>query len=493
MKMFERLHQPGGFVHTFTRKGFTFEASTHSLSGFDHPMYLKQILSLLKLDNLPLKEHEYSIEAIRFDKKEIESRFLIGPGKKNINQFFKENFKDHLQDAKLILNEISMLSDDLLRIKRLQRVNPFRYPLDLLALLCLKSSNKSDLLKNLAKMKYSHIMKYKDKSANALFSLTENKKLRYIFSVLCVFFGIQPAQCPALILSVFIHIFFINTPKSIVGGTSTLISRLVDGITDYGGTIDYRKKVSRIIIKDGKASGVELENGDKYFADKIITNNTAHNTFTELVPDSQRYLSSEYSGKIADYILSASAFQLYLGLPFSIEDYGFKSETTLFTNSYDLDDAIHPNNVPDEETSFLITNYKKTNPEFYNEGKSGIVITEYNRIDKWISLSKEKYKTEKDRITTMIINKVSRITGILLQKAELKLAGTPKTLSFYSGEKFGSVVGAATNLKQGALNRFDNVTPIKNLFLVGSDTKPAGGVGSCLDSGIITGRSVLKD
>jgi phytoene dehydrogenase-like protein len=143
-------------------------------------------------------------------------------------------------------------------------------------------------------------------------------------------------------------------------------------------------------------------------------------------------------------------------------------------------------------TESSITNYKVSNPEFSEKNKSSLVIAEYDSIDRWLNISKEQYKKQKQETQEFIIRKASKITGIPFEKAEVCFSGTPKTMAIYSGDEFGGMIGAELNIRQGALNRWKHTSHIKNLILTGSDSPPSGGVSSCLDSGVIAGNSILR-
>ena len=65
-------------------------------------------------------------------------------------------------------------------------------------------------------------------------------------------------------------------------------------------------------------------------------------------------------------------------------------------------------------------------------------------------------------------------------------------MEHYSGSPLGSAVGFAHIVDQSTIYRFSQDSPITNFFLVGHDTKPGGGIGSALSSGIIAGNYVMK-
>ncbi|MCG8310783.1 MAG: NAD(P)/FAD-dependent oxidoreductase [Cytophagales bacterium] len=68
------------------------------------------------------------------------------------------------------------------------------------------------------------------------------------------------------------------------GGSENLAKAFVNCLEDHGGTVKTNAHVKRIIVDDGKATGVELEDGSVIYAnDIVLTNLEPHQTFLELI------------------------------------------------------------------------------------------------------------------------------------------------------------------------------------------------------------------
>lgn len=67
------------------------------------------------------------------------------------------------------------------------------------------------------------------------------------------------------------------------GGMGALTQALAQAARDLSVTIRCEAEVSRILIKDGKAAGVALTNGDEFKAPVVASNADAHVTFTRLL------------------------------------------------------------------------------------------------------------------------------------------------------------------------------------------------------------------
>ena len=72
------------------------------------------------------------------------------------------------------------------------------------------------------------------------------------------------------------HAGGINYPK---GGVGTIANKLVNGIQKFGGKIRYKANVTKILLKNEKAVGVKLSNGEEIYSNIIVSNSTRWDTF----------------------------------------------------------------------------------------------------------------------------------------------------------------------------------------------------------------------
>jgi len=72
------------------------------------------------------------------------------------------------------------------------------------------------------------------------------------------------------------HAGGINYPK---GGVGTIADKLVTGIKKFGGKVRYKANVTEILLRDDKAVGVKLSNGEEIYSNIIVSNSTRWDTF----------------------------------------------------------------------------------------------------------------------------------------------------------------------------------------------------------------------
>jgi phytoene dehydrogenase-like protein len=104
-----------------------------------------------------------------------------------------------------------------------------------------------------------------------------------------------------------------NGPLSLQsGGRSQLVHALTQSAEDAGTTIRCNAHVDKILIEDGKASGVELSDGEMLKARIIISNADPRSTFTSLVGAPQ--LDAMFANRVTQIRGAGVVAKLHLAL-----------------------------------------------------------------------------------------------------------------------------------------------------------------------------------
>ncbi|MEH6584652.1 MAG: NAD(P)/FAD-dependent oxidoreductase [Halioglobus sp.] len=88
--------------------------------------------------------------------------------------------------------------------------------------------------------------------------------------------------------------------QRVKGGMGKLSESLVRRIEALDGEVRLKQRVSRILIEDGTAIGVELKNGEQLFAKTIVSNLDKPTTFDVLMPDHK--VDDEVQKKIDGFV-----------------------------------------------------------------------------------------------------------------------------------------------------------------------------------------------
>ncbi len=139
----------------------------------------------------------------------------------------------------------------------------------------------------------------------------QDERLVYGLSYPAKYLGMHPSVCS----SIFSLIAFLEFADGIwhpEGGFRALARALAQALTDLGGHIHLKCPVRQVWIEDGRARGVDLENGERVQADAVLINADFGYAMRHLLPESAR---GRYTDKkLGQMRFSCSTFMLYLGV-----------------------------------------------------------------------------------------------------------------------------------------------------------------------------------
>lgn len=138
----------------------------------------------------------------------------------------------------------------------------------------------------------------------------QNPKLRMVFSFHPLLIGGNPFS----VTSVYSLINTLERRFGVhwaMGGTGALIKGLVNLLEERGAHVRCDAPVTRILIENGRAVGVELENGKQLKSDIVVSNADTAWTYKNLVD--KKYRNHWTDRKIANGKYSMSLFVWYFG------------------------------------------------------------------------------------------------------------------------------------------------------------------------------------
>lgn len=166
------------------------------------------------------------------------------------------------------------------------------------------------------------------------------------------------------------------------GGSGMLTQALAACIRDHGGEIYPGVPVSRILVDRGRAAGIELENGNKYTARRIVSNAHIWVTFKHLLAD---WTPSDLSRRL-DTIRVGNGFGMVLRcavrelpgyrLSDGNEDEILKGMQLLCpTEQYLVDSyADYLKGLPSENPAAIAMTFSRIDPTLAPEGKHTLFV-----------------------------------------------------------------------------------------------------------------------
>ncbi|MCA8986032.1 MAG: NAD(P)/FAD-dependent oxidoreductase [Planctomycetaceae bacterium] len=249
-------------------------------------------------------------------------------------------------------------------------------------------------------------------------------------------------------------------------GVRPIMKALVRQYKSLGGELKLRAGVSEIVIENGKAIGVRLDDGTELTADRILSSAGAVETAS--------LCGQQVSAELASHQPGVVTFNEMIDvLDIDPQDLGH-TETIIFFNQTEQFHYCQPEEPCDLRSGIICS---PNNFQYGNRLEEGMIrITALANHNFWLSLDDEAYVREKqawaERIREAALPYLPDYRPHIVDTDTF----TPKTIRRFTGHVNGCVYGAPEK-------RLDGTTDIANLYLCGTDQGFLGIIGSML-SGI---------
>lgn len=314
-----------------------------------------------------------------------------------------------------------------------------------------------------------------------------DQDLSLVFTFQSKYLGMSPWKCPGLFAMVpyIEHGFGIYHP---IGGLSRISECMGDTARGHGAEIKTATPAAQIIVENGTAAGVRLENGEEVRCDDIVLNadfgHAAENLFEPGVL--RKYAPAQLEKKK----FSCSTFMLYLGLDKTYPD--MPHHAIYFADDYRGNvDAVFEGRDPGTDISFYVRNASVTDPTLAPEGHCAVYVlvpVPNLRADMdW----KELRDVFRER-TLSAIEKRTSMTDIRSHIRE-ELVLTPLSwqddYAVYRGATFNLGHNISQMIYWRPRNKFEEVD---HCYLTGGGTHPGSGLPTIYESGRIAANLICR-
>lgn len=346
----------------------------------------------------------------------------------------------------------------------------------------------------------------KDMGKYGLFSLKrvidwhiKDPLLKAVLSIQCGDHGLPPFKASfPLHCAVMEHYF--DGAFYPMGGGAGIVKALTNAFKKHKGEIRTGQRVNKILIEDKTAIGVELEGGQKIFAERIISNADPSTTYMKMI--GSEHLSSGMNKRLAKTKYSVTSLILFITVDFDVTKAGVDSGNIWYLKEKEVDGLYHDmiaNDVSEGEefpAVFISCTTLKDPASFNGRYHSFEVVTfidyeSFNQFNHSADYHGENYTRFKEKIIAKFLNNVEIIIPGIKGKIVQAELGTPKTNEHYINSTRGSVYGTEKSFKQIGPFAFSNKSEIKNLFLCGASTL-SHGVGGATYSGVHAAAKILN-
>jgi phytoene dehydrogenase-like protein len=285
------------------------------------------------------------------------------------------------------------------------------------------------------------------------------------------------------------------------GGTGAISNAIADAARELGVEIRCKAGISKILVKNGKASGVVLENGDEIHANVVSSSVDPRLTFTKFLEPSE--LPSDFLEDVNRYKFRGSSGKVNLALDALPNFKALPGEGLHLRGALSIspsveymerayDDAKYGNFSRRPYIDCVIPSL--TDPSLAPPGKH--VMSCFVQYAPYKLAPGLHWDTEKEKFGDTVINTLAEhapnIKDIILHRQIV----TPLDLEREFGLSEGNIFQGELSLEQLFFLRpvpgwAQFRTPIKNLYICGSAAHPGGGIMGA--PGRLAAVEVLKD
>ena len=414
----ERHYAPGGFTHVFKRKGYEWDVGIHYIGEMQRKNGI-----LRKLFDY-VSDHKLQWA----DMGEVYDKIIIGDKHYDFVKGVK-NFKAQL--ISYFPNEEQAITKYIALVFKAVKASKGYYMSK--ALPPFLSALTGRFLKR-------PFYQFSDKTTDAVLrSLTSNETLIKVLTGQYGDYGLPPKQSSfSMHASVVRHYF--DGGNFPVGGSSQIAKTIAPVIAKSGGMILTRAEVKEVLVKNNKAIGVLMEDGEIIHGNNVVSNAGLTTTYKHLLPD-RSVKNLDLRKQLSKVRPSVAHVSLYIGLEGTPEELQLpKTNYWVYPEHGDHDSCVK-NYLEDMSQPFpvvYISFPSAKDPDWSNRypGKSSIdiiTLVPYEAFEKWEKTSWKKrgkdYEALKEGIAQRLLKELYKYQPQLKGKVnyyELSTALTTK-------------------------------------------------------------------
>lgn len=259
-----------------------------------------------------------------------------------------------------------------------------------------------------------------------------------------------------------------------VGGMPYILNLMLDKYQTLGGEIRMGCGVQSIASKDGELQAVHLADGTTVQADKVIS--------SAGYVETMRLCDSCGEDEQPDRVGQISFMESLFVLDREPKELGFDKSIIFFSTRPQFHYRV-PDTLIDVTSGVFCCPNNFEYPEPLAEGM--LRLTNMASFKMWDGLVRKDYRAAKKEQGRRAVEALLAFFPDFRDHVIYEDAFTPKTIHKYTGHLNGAVYGSPEKAKDG-------LTPVKNLFICGTDQGFLGIIGATLSGISMANRHVLQ-
>jgi phytoene dehydrogenase-like protein len=252
-----------------------------------------------------------------------------------------------------------------------------------------------------------------------------------------------------------------------IGGSLPFAQAIEKRYLQLGGRINYKKPVSKILVENGKATGIKLADGTEYHTDIVISAADGHATIFNMLES--KFINDKIKGYYDKQPLFPPLVHVALGIKGDFPNVPHEI-------SYILDKPLSIDNHLHKSIGFNFYNY---DPTLAKPGKTVVVAMLNSDYNYWKTLKQDdpkQYDAEKEQIADQLVAVLDAKFPGIAKLVEMRDIATPLTWERYSGNWQGSYEGWLITSKNFLMRMSKELPGLNNFYMSGQWVEPGGGV-----------------
>lgn len=446
----EQHYMVGGYCSTFRRKGYTFDAATHFYPLLGNPATITGKL----LRELGITQQWVKMDPVDHFHFPDRSSFSV-----------PAEFSVYLNKLKAGFPEEAQALDQYFSVVREVYMH--------------------GLLHYFRWRETDRLEQYRDLTVRqALDHYFRNPKLKLLLAADCGHWGSPPCRTSFVFDSMLRLSYFLGNYYP-CGGSQAFSDELAQRFEEYGGHILMSSLVRQILVRDGRACGVEVETGAMQARSTLRVNAGVVVSNADLLLTLERMLGAEHVGPE----VLASVRRLRPTQPCFLTHVGLKDiETELlceasgyYWSSWNSDDV-----ATDSFKIFVPTLFE---PGMAPPGGHIVIVQKMTDID-YDSIT--DWPAHKRAVENYIMSNLERVMPGFSEKVVVKSSASALTSHRFTLNHRGAMLGWEMSPDQLGASRPALHFSIKNLYLVGHWTQPGGGITPVIVSAMQAARTIIE-
>ena len=470
----ERHFKLGGYTHTFERNGYRWDVGLHYVGDLHPGSQVRNLFDKITDGNLQWKQMPEYFD--QFDYPDFS--FAVPSNRKRfqsdlINLFPEEEsaIRKHFADVKNANTWLkAKISEPMLSgiLKPLMRLG----------------SGRNE------KLALQTTKEYLDQNF-------KSERLKALVTSQWLDYGVPPSRSAFVMHAIVVQHYFDGAFYP-VGGSKSIADSIVPIIKDHGGLCLTDHKVTEIIVENGSAKGVRVRQNKgrsveekTYYAPVVVSDAGMAITYGDLL--SKTEFHRPVPPRLSEETMSAVT--LYVGLKKNPSCLGFDGRNHWIYQGYNHDfDPLNRSSLMEGHPHVCYLSFPSLKGGAAHELSSKhtaeiIAPVNFETFREWSQSTwkhrGDDYEEMKRHISKILIDTVeNKFPGFrdLIDYAELS---TPLTNRDFLGHEFGALYGIPATVETFSEKTWDPHTPVKNLYLTGTDVVTLGIVGAAC-GGLVT-------